>query len=225
MANAPLKAPQISTADLSAFHELHFSQALTDSFASNFHLPRSAEAAEAAEAQSTSASHSAIAQGTFEGEYAEYDYEEEEDDGLGYYEDGVKRTLTDEQIAIFRHSELEALRRARVSSAPSPSPLSAAAPVAAHAAEAKEGAEDGELSEGEISPGTAPPAATIPKKQKKRKTRGRNKTGGEPPIDLRKRTWDIVDEGLATLDYGDEENDPHYGQGNASQRRRISYDD
>lgn len=30
----------------------------------------------------------------------------EEDDGLGYYPDGVKRTLTDEQIAIFRRTEL-----------------------------------------------------------------------------------------------------------------------
>lgn len=30
----------------------------------------------------------------------------EDDDGLGYYEDGVKRTLTDEQIAVFRRTEL-----------------------------------------------------------------------------------------------------------------------
>jgi len=30
----------------------------------------------------------------------------EDDDGLGCYPDGVKRTLTDEQIAIFRHREL-----------------------------------------------------------------------------------------------------------------------
>ena len=34
-----------------------------------------------------------------------------EDDGLGYYEDGVKRTLTDEQIEMFRHSEIEQLTR------------------------------------------------------------------------------------------------------------------
>lgn len=34
-----------------------------------------------------------------------------EDDGLGYYEDGVKRTLTDEQVEMFRHSEMEALAR------------------------------------------------------------------------------------------------------------------
>ncbi|MCJ1320275.1 hypothetical protein MMC15_005613 [Xylographa vitiligo] len=34
-------------------------------------------------------------------------------DMLGYYEDGVKRTLTDAQIAMFRHSEVEALLRAQ----------------------------------------------------------------------------------------------------------------
>ncbi|KAL9047847.1 MAG: hypothetical protein Q9162_007931 [Coniocarpon cinnabarinum] len=33
----------------------------------------------------------------------------EEDDGLGYYADGVKRTLTDEQIAMFRHTEIQKL--------------------------------------------------------------------------------------------------------------------
>lgn len=37
---------------------------------------------------------------------------DEDDDGLGYYPDGVKRTLTDEQIAMFRHSEIYALQRA-----------------------------------------------------------------------------------------------------------------
>lgn len=37
----------------------------------------------------------------------------EEDDGLGFYEDGTKRTLTDEQVAIFRHSEIETLLRER----------------------------------------------------------------------------------------------------------------
>ncbi|CAG8908899.1 unnamed protein product [Penicillium egyptiacum] len=35
------------------------------------------------------------------------------DEGLGYYPDGVKRTLTDEQIRIFRHSEIHALLRER----------------------------------------------------------------------------------------------------------------
>ncbi|KAL4765120.1 DUF3807 domain-containing protein [Aspergillus foveolatus] len=38
---------------------------------------------------------------------------DDEDDDLGYYPDGVKRTLTDEQIRIFRHSEIHALLRER----------------------------------------------------------------------------------------------------------------
>ncbi|USW54815.1 hypothetical protein Slin15195_G081340 [Septoria linicola] len=38
----------------------------------------------------------------------EYD---EDDDGLGYYDDGVKRTLTDEQIAVFRRTELWQMKR------------------------------------------------------------------------------------------------------------------
>ncbi|KAG9679560.1 hypothetical protein KCU95_g15956, partial [Aureobasidium melanogenum] len=36
-----------------------------------------------------------------------------DDDGLGYYSDGVKRTLTDDQIAMFRHSEIQTLLRER----------------------------------------------------------------------------------------------------------------
>ena len=39
--------------------------------------------------------------------------EANEADDLGYYPDGVKRTLTDEQIAIFRHSEIQAILRER----------------------------------------------------------------------------------------------------------------
>jgi hypothetical protein len=37
----------------------------------------------------------------------------DDDDGLGYYSDGVKRTLTDDQIAMFRHSEIQLLLRER----------------------------------------------------------------------------------------------------------------
>ena len=39
--------------------------------------------------------------------------EAEEEDGLGFYDDGVKRTLTDEQIALLRHSEIQRLLRGR----------------------------------------------------------------------------------------------------------------
>lgn len=37
----------------------------------------------------------------------------EDEDGLGYYPDGVKRTLADDQIAMFRRSEINALLRKR----------------------------------------------------------------------------------------------------------------
>lgn len=37
----------------------------------------------------------------------------DQDDNLGYYKDGTKRTLTHEQIQIFRHSEIHALLRER----------------------------------------------------------------------------------------------------------------
>ena len=36
-----------------------------------------------------------------------------DEEGQQYYEDGVKRTLTDEQIAMFRHSEIQKLKRNR----------------------------------------------------------------------------------------------------------------
>jgi len=40
-------------------------------------------------------------------------YISEEDDDLGRYPDGIQRTLTDEQIAMFRHSEIQTLLRER----------------------------------------------------------------------------------------------------------------
>ncbi|KAH6845279.1 hypothetical protein B0I37DRAFT_416822 [Chaetomium sp. MPI-CAGE-AT-0009] len=161
--------PQISQAEMTAFHEAHFSKLATDHFQAHFLRPDHPPAEE-------TTYHAADDE-----EYYE-EYYEEEDDGLGYYPDGVKRTLTDEQIAIFRHSEIEALRRARKSSNSGKSTTMRPEEDAAHGL-----SEDGE------------------------------------PIDLRKRTWDVVDKGLATLDYGEENNEPV--DASAIQRRRISYDD
>ncbi|RJE23329.1 hypothetical protein PHISCL_04315 [Aspergillus sclerotialis] len=50
---------------------------------------------------------------TFQDAYDETEFAEDGDDDLGYYPDGVKRTLTDEQIRIFRHSEIHSLLRER----------------------------------------------------------------------------------------------------------------
>ena len=39
----------------------------------------------------------------------EEEVEEDEEGHLGYYDDGVRRTLSDAQIAMFRHSEIQRL--------------------------------------------------------------------------------------------------------------------
>jgi hypothetical protein len=127
----------------------------------------------------------------------DYDVEYEEDDGLGYYPDGMKRTLTDEQIEMFRHSEIEALRRK----------------------EEKRGygaSQDDALIAGDAASGDATPIThedvgneegedivQRPSKKKRKKNRNGNGNGQprEPKPDLRKRTWDVVETGLDSLDY------------------------
>jgi hypothetical protein len=195
MASTSLKVPQISQAEMIAFHEAHFSKLATDQFQAQFLRPHHPPAEET----------------TYDAADDE-EYYEEEDDGLGYYPDGVKRTLTDEQVAIFRHSELEALRRARESSNSGKTTTTKPEEDAAH-----DMSEDGEVS-------SAPSATAKQSKKRKRGKSKKNKTNnGAEPIDLRKRTWDVVDKGLATLDYGEENNEPV--EASAIQRRRISYDD
>ncbi|KAK4110468.1 hypothetical protein N656DRAFT_770149 [Canariomyces notabilis] len=199
MAGTSIVVPQISQADMVAFHEAHFSKLATDHF--NTHFLRPDFAAQEGPAYN----------GADDEEY----YDEEEDDGLGHYPDGVKRTLTDEQIAIFRHSELEALRRAKESSNN----------TNMNETTSTRAGEDipHDLSEGEVSSPTPLVTATT-RKQKKRK-RGKNNKNkhAAEQIDLRKRTWDVVDKGLESLEYDEEESEP--SQAGAIQRRRISYDD
>jgi hypothetical protein len=160
--------PSVSHDDLFAFHETHFSQAALASFGSDF-------------IETPSQDHTQ--------DDATGDAWDEEDDGLGYYPDGVKRTLTDEQIEIFRHSELEALRKEKEK-----------------AEQLKRKA--GTMASESVDPGDdiAAPAQTtnvLPtsfhsnKKRKKKKGAKRS----EPKPDLRKRTWDIVDKGLDSLEY------------------------
>lgn len=137
---------------------------------------------------------------------------------MGYYEDGVKRTLTDEQIAMFRHSELEALRRSQESAGfkPTTSSPRATTKISPHATEA--------LEPGEVRLEDNFESETVKAGGKKRK-RKRTKTRVEPEKpDLRKRTWDVVDTGLASLDYGDEAQESS-ATPKLAQRRQISYDD
>lgn len=200
--------------DLSSFHAAHFGEAALTAFGKDFLHPDKAGRDEV------------------DLRVGDEYYEDEEDDGLGYYPDGVKRTLTDEQIAMFRHSELQALQKAqekaqekqeqqenaqgmiqrrRNSSSPIPMDL-----------EEDEG-EEGELPDEAVQQ----EAASKKKKKNKKKKRGSgnaHKKQWEPDPERRKRTWDVVETGLDALDYGE------MGQAGSAaervaQRRRITYDD
>jgi hypothetical protein len=116
------------------------------------------------------------------------DWEEFDEDDLGYYEDGVKRTLTDEQIQIFRHSELEALRRKQEKASKSTEKLDLADDTDSYSHETS--ALQQAMAEGSSS-----------ETGKRKKKKGSKRPRPEPKPDLRKRTWDVVEAGLDTLDY------------------------
>ena len=84
--------------DLSAFH------------ASFFHLPNPHTSSIDG---STVNFHGDGRKGGLRNDLKQQEYYDEADNGLGHYHDGVKRTLTDEQVAMFRHSEVYAILRAR----------------------------------------------------------------------------------------------------------------
>lgn len=146
-----------------AFHEAHFGHTSTVSFGTTFLNPVDGQ------------------------EYVDAEnHETWDEDNLGYYEDGVKRTLTDEQIEIFRHSEFETLRKdqEKLSNGKPSSELNGSRSL-----------DDASISQSEAS--NIPQAFRSAKKKKKSGKR----TKPEPKPDLRKRTWDVVDKGLDTLDY------------------------
>ncbi|XDG08494.1 hypothetical protein ABKA04_008109 [Annulohypoxylon sp. FPYF3050] len=230
------KAPEVSQAEIESFHEAHFSSSATELFGFQFFRPENAQNED-----------------QYYEEYEEY-YEEEEDDDLGYYPDGVKRTLTDEQIAIFRHSELESLRRVEAkatklkqqsaellqaakdedASALHEESTTASPPVvpggnfedleAKKEEEAQDGSEDGEI-EAEAPQMTKAEARRLKKQRAKRKKQQERKFNPEKKPDLRKRTWDVVEAGMDSLDYDELDAGRNAASTPAAQRRRISYDD
>ncbi|KAG6004732.1 hypothetical protein E4U21_000824 [Claviceps maximensis] len=157
---------KISQHDLVTFDQTHFSNDAVAKFAIEFtHLPLKNEDA-----------------------FLDESHGCEDEDDLGVYYDGVKRTLTDEQIAIFRHSELREHEK-RQNLKAQPSGLSAGA----EAADAQRHGSTEEFSQ-------SARAHNIRGIRKKKKKGGRNVVH-EPKPDLRKRTWDVVDAGLDSLDY------------------------
>lgn len=140
--------------DLTNFHEAHFSTEAIIHFADLF-----------------------TAAGCTDQDPKVHDQGDYDEDDLGYYDDGVKRTLTDEQIEIFRHSEIEQLRRA---------------------SEKKD--TDGRLSDTNEEPQRIEKRGHADQQGQKRKRKGK-KQPVNPKPDLRKRTWDKVEKGLDTLEY------------------------
>ncbi|KAL5345745.1 hypothetical protein ACLOAV_009499 [Pseudogymnoascus australis] len=154
---------------------------------------------------------------------------EEEDDNLGYYEDGVKRTLTDEQITMFRHTEIETLLREKRRSD------EAKADKEDRALDMERDIIEGPGSQGTPLSGTQTSnVPVIPSEagqspqtksstEDKKKKKSHFKRNIKP--DLRKRTWDRVDHGLETLDYEEDVARPSPKRNAGPQRRTISYDD
>jgi hypothetical protein len=70
--------------------------------------------------------------------------------------------------------------------------------------------------------GDTDPAAA--RRKKKKRGKGRNRKP-EVKVDLRKRTWDVVDSSLHSLDYDDDEPPPTAPRTGAPRRRHISYND
>jgi hypothetical protein len=185
-----------------SFHEAHFSHTPRDHFST--HFLGSVDTAEAGICN---------------------DAEYEDNDGLGYYEDGVKRTITDEQIAMFRHSEIQALLKERRHAEEAKS-LNGASHSEEDEGEILEQDDDIEVNE-EVSASQQCPRNEPQKKGKKGKKQEQSRKSFYKQYikpDLRKRTWDKVETGLASLDYEEEKAVPSTRQ-SAPQRRKISYDD
>ncbi|KAM3564287.1 hypothetical protein ARSEF4850_001902 [Beauveria asiatica] len=147
--------------ELAAFHDAHFSSAEVSKFQQEFFWPNPEAISNYGKTE---------------------EYWEEEDD-LGYYDDGVKRTLTDEQIAIFRHSELRELERAKEKASKQP--------------HSENSAEELDTCRGQPDAKNA----NKPRDSKKCKRRRTKQARREPKPDLRKRTWDVVEAGLDSLEY------------------------
>ncbi|KAK2693095.1 hypothetical protein QWA68_009675 [Fusarium oxysporum] len=165
--------PNISPDDLVAFHESHFSHTAVAAFGSEFidSPPQDQTQDDAVD-----------------------DSWEEEDDNLGYYPDGVKRTLTDAQIEIFRHSELETLRKEKERA------KQLGSKETAPSSEAMDLSDDTPTSMQTKNMSSSLPASFQSNKKRKKK-KGLQRPRPEPKPDLRKRTWDVVDKGLDSLEY------------------------
>ncbi|KJZ77322.1 hypothetical protein HIM_03046 [Hirsutella minnesotensis 3608] len=164
------QGPPISQPDLDVFFQHHFSDEAVAAFGQTFQNP------------------AGFQNSYYEEHEEEYTPQEDEDD-LGYYEDGVKRTLTDEQIEMFRQSELRELRRKQEKDASTKSETK------------HDDSNDMHDSAGQSALSGHPTMPSSSRGNKKKRKKGSAKPRHEPKPDLRKRTWDVVEAGLDTLEY------------------------
>jgi hypothetical protein len=128
---------------------------------------------------------------------------------------------------MFRHSEIQVLLRERRHAEENKATPARDDDQSAEVEEGKlEDAEDAPEPERPrpapiVEARNASTGNTRRRKAEQRKGRGHKQP---PKPDLRKRTWDKVDRGLQSLDYGDEE-EGAAALPAASQRRKISYED
>ncbi|KAI9764998.1 MAG: hypothetical protein M1840_007920 [Geoglossum simile] len=97
MATSSLRIPRVTEDDLVAFHAHHFS-GRQQSFPS---------------ALLSGPAYRPVPPREDNHEDGDLEYDHDDGDGLGYYPDGVKRTLTDAQIEMFRWSEVQSLLKAK----------------------------------------------------------------------------------------------------------------
>ncbi|KKA30182.1 hypothetical protein TD95_001173 [Thielaviopsis punctulata] len=189
------------------FHDDHFSEAGIAAFSKDF-FAKPLEGREQPVEQAQ--------EDFFEQE--EVEEEEEEGEDLGYYEDGTRRTLTDDQIRMFRQSELRQLlrhwekRKALAAKAGVTPVFSVCDPrldgqakrqrndeQSGHAHD--DNSDSGEEGEASDSAANAPSTKHTKKKKKSKNKKSGQQQRKEPKPDLRKRTWDVVDVGLDSLEY------------------------
>ncbi|RMZ85129.1 hypothetical protein DV738_g13, partial [Chaetothyriales sp. CBS 135597] len=90
----------VSAASLSAFHAAHFNGQITPSISPSGEQQRQRVPDDDDDGPANSADGN---------DHVNGDDDDGDNDGLGYYADGVKRTLTDDQVRMFRHSEIQRL--------------------------------------------------------------------------------------------------------------------
>jgi hypothetical protein len=151
---------------------------------------------------------------------------------LGYYADGVKRTLTDEQIAMFRHSEIQTLLRERRRAEDDIQPTSRSLSSSGKTIDPVLATEDTEIDNDFDVACDLAPKSSAPSKDRRGRRAQPSRVRGKPGFykqaikpDLRKRTWDKVEKGVESLYYGEDEEIAAKDTKSVPQRRKISYDD